>query len=129
MPRWSGPTTGPPDAITVLLNQSGPSAFTFLPDRVTLVWPAVTGALSYDIYRGYVSSLVDVDDDGLPDTGYGVCMTALDDDSRDTFFVDPDLPAAGTGFFYLMSVIDAQGDNGIGATSSGLARVPQVPCP
>jgi hypothetical protein len=110
-------------------NQSGPSAFTFLADHATLVWPAVTGALSYDIYRGDTSVLIDGDDDGLPDSGYGACMTALDDDPRDTFFVDAETPAAGGGFFYLMSVIDAQGDGGIGATSAGLPRTPQVPCP
>ncbi len=119
-----------PDRILVLLNLSGPSAFTFLADRVTLVWPAVTGALSYDLYRGNMSALLDGDDDGLPDTGYGVCLSALDDDPRDTFFVDTDVPQpAGAGFFYLISVLDSQGDNGLGTTSSGLARVPQVPCP
>jgi hypothetical protein len=110
-------------------NQSGPSAFTFLADHATLVWPAVTGALSYDIYRGDTSVLVDDDDDGLPDSGYGTCMTALDDDPRDTFFVDADTPPSGEGFFYLRSVIDASGDGGIGTTSAGLPRTPQVPCP
>jgi hypothetical protein len=116
-------------SVFVLLNQSGPSAFTFLADHATLVWPAVTGAISYDIYRGDTSVLVDGDDDGLPDSGYGACMTALDDDPRDTFFVDADTPSEGDGFFYLMSVIDALGDGGIGATSAGLPRSPQVPCP
>ena len=110
-------------------NQSGPSAFTFLADHATLVWPAVTGAISYDIYRGDTSVLVDGDDDGLPDSGYGACMTALDDDPRDTFFVDADTPSVGEGFFYLMSVIDALGDGGIGTTSAGLPRLPEVPCP
>jgi hypothetical protein len=56
-------------------------------------------------------------------------MTGLDDDPRDTFFVDPDVPSSGDGFFYLMSVVDAGGDGGLGATSAGLPRLPQVPCP
>ena len=87
-------------------------------------------ALSYDLYRGDLPDLVDGDDDGLPDSGYGACMTALDDDPRDTFFVDTNVPQpAGAGFFYLMSVIDAGGDNGLGTTSAGLQRLPQVPCP
>jgi hypothetical protein len=116
-------------SVVIMLNQSGPDAFTFDADGETLVWPAVTGALSYDIYRGDTSVLVDGDDDGLPDSGYGACMTALDDDPRDTFFVDADMPSAGEGFFYLMSVIDALGDGGIGTTSAGLPRTPQVPCP
>jgi len=113
----------------ILLNLSGPTALTFEADRMTLVWPAVTGALSYDIYRGDASVLVDGDDDGLPDSGYGACMTALDDDPHDTFFVDAETPSEGEGFFYLISVIDAHGDGGIGTTSDGLPRLPQVPCP
>jgi hypothetical protein len=115
--------------LEIMPNQTGPDAFTFLADHVTLVWPAVTGALSYDIYRGDTADLVDGDDDGLPDSGYGACMTALDGDPRDTFFVDADTPLVGDGFFYLISVIDAQGDGGIGTTSAGLTRLPQVPCP
>ena len=91
---------------------------------------SVVGALSYDLYRGDTVDLVDADGDGLPDPGYGSCLSALDDDTRDTYFVDADLPQpAGSGFFYLMSVIDAQGDGGLGTTSAGLARLPQVPCP
>jgi hypothetical protein len=117
------------NSVGIMLNQGGPDAFTFLADHATLVWPAVTGALSYDIYRGETSVLIDGDDDGLPDSGYGACMTALDDDPRDTFFVDADTPSVGEGFFYLMSVIDALGDGGIGTTSAGLPRLPEVPCP
>jgi hypothetical protein len=116
-------------AMVLMLNQGGPSRLAFAADGVTLVWPAVTGALSYDVYRGIVGSLIDVDDDGLPDGGYGVCMTGLDTDARDTFFVDPDVPSSGAGFYYLMSVIDAQGEGGLGTTNAGLPRLPQVPCP
>jgi hypothetical protein len=89
----------------------------------------VTGALSYDVYRGDLSTLVDVDDNGLPDDDYGACITGLDDDPRDTRFVDTTLPVPDDGIFYLMSVIDAQGDGGLGSTSGGLPRLPQVPCP
>jgi hypothetical protein len=56
-------------------------------------------------------------------------MTGLDDDPRDTFFIDPDMPPFGDGYFYLMSVVDAGGDGGLGTTSAGLVRVPEVPCP
>lgn len=115
--------------VSIALNQSGPTALAFGADRITLTWPAVIGALSYDIYRGSLSVLVDADSDGLPDSGYGSCMTALDDDSRDTFFVDADMPSEGGGFFYLMSVIDAGGDQGLGTTSAGLQRLPTLPCP
>jgi hypothetical protein len=113
----------------IALNQSGPKAFGFLADGTTLAWPSVLGALRYDIYRGDLSELVDLNGDGLPDNGYGTCMTGLDDDPRDTFFADPDVPSSGDGFFYLMSVVDAGGDGGLGTTSEGLPRVPAVACP
>jgi len=116
-------------AMLLMLNQGGPSQLVFAADGQTLVWPATTGALSYDVYRGTGGALVDVDDDGLPDAGYGVCMTGLDPDARDTFFVDPEAPSTGAGFYYLMSVIDAGGDQGIGSTSAGLTRLPAEPCP
>jgi len=106
----------------VYLNQGGPRAFSLEADKVTLVWPAVTGALTYNIYRGDLSDLIDGD-------SYGACMTGLDDDPRDTFFVDPDVPSSGDGYFYLMSVVDAGGDGGLGTTSAGLPRVPAVACP
>ena len=85
----------------------------------------VLGALSYDVYRGDLSDLVDTDSDGLPDDGYGACRTAFDDDPRDTFFVDAEIPSTGGGFFYLM----AAAGEGLGTTSAGLERLPQVPCP
>jgi len=115
--------------LTVLLNQSGPQTLTFTADAGTLVWPAVIGALSYNVYRGNVAALVDIGGDGLPDSGYGTCMTALDPDPTDTFFDDPDTPAADAGFFYLRSVVDAGGEGGLGTTSAGLARVPTAACP
>lgn len=115
---------------SVLLNQAGPTSFTIAADRVTLVWPAVTGATSYDVYRGTLAGLVDLDGDGLPDAGYGDCMTALDDDPKDTFFVDAEVPAtAGDGFFYLLSVIDGAGESGLGTTSAGLIRQAATACP
>jgi len=116
--------------VTVLLNQSGPEMLVFESDGETLCWPAQVGALYYDIYRGDLAGLVDGNGDGLPDGGYGSCMTSLDGDARDTFFLDADLPgAAGAGFFYLMSVVDGGGSGGAGSTSGGLPRNPAAPCP
>ena len=115
--------------VRIALNRTGPKALNFLADDVTLTWPSVLGALRYDVYRGNLSALVDLDHDGLPDDGYGVCLSELDADTRDTFFVDTELPtSSGAGFFYLHSVIDAQGDSGLGNTSAGQPRLPQVPC-
>jgi hypothetical protein len=113
----------------VLLSQSGPRVLTFESDKETLCWPASMGALSYDVYRGDLSGLVDGNGDGLPDGGYGSCMTSLDPDPRDTFFEDATMPSGHAGFFYLTSVIDAGGYGGIGTTSAGLPRVPSAPCP
>jgi hypothetical protein len=115
--------------VSIHLNQGGPRSLSFAGDKETLVWPAVVGALTYDVYRGVRSDLVDGNGDGLPDDGYGVCLTGLDDDARDTVFDDPDLPASDDGFFYLTSVQDAGGDRGIGTTSTGLPRSPAVACP
>jgi hypothetical protein len=118
------------ESVPILLDRTGPTALRFEADRETLTWPAVTGALSYNVYRGHLADLVDLDADGLPDAGYGTCQTALDDDPRDTFFTDADLPSpGGAGFFYLTAYVTASGEGGLGQTSSGLDRVPTVPCP
>ena len=72
--------------------------------------------------------LEDNDQDGLPDNGYGTCMNDLDPDLTDNVFVDEEIPLSGTGFFYLMERVDAQGARGLGSTSDGQPRVPLVPC-
>jgi VCBS repeat protein len=99
-------------------------------DRTTLVWPRLNGAVSYRVYRGDLADLVDADQDGDPDGGFGECVTGLDPDPADTTFGDPTLPALRTGFFYLMSLVDAGGrERGLGETSAGRPRVPLLPCP
>jgi hypothetical protein len=119
----------PLDALMVLLNQLGPTRLRFLADDTTFEWPATLGAQTYDVYRGEMAVLLDEDHNGLPDAGYGVCLTELDDDARNTHFVDPELPEVEGGFFYLTSPVGAPDGGGLGTTSAGLARVPQVPCP
>ena len=116
--------------VTVLINQYQPAAFGFELDGVTLSWPDADGAQFYNVYRGSLSALADGDGDGLPDTGYGVCVNDLDDDTSDTFFFDPEVPDPGTGFFYLMSFVDGEGiESGLGTTSAGLPREVLSPCP
>lgn len=105
----------------VSLNQSGPDSLTFLSDDVTLAWPSVHGARAYTVYRGSLS--------GLPDSGYGSCISTLDDDDRDPYLIDAQIPASGNGFFYLVGVVDAEGEGDLGSTSSGLPRVPLTACP
>jgi hypothetical protein len=102
----------------------------FSADRATLVWPALDRVTRYHVYRGDLASLRTLAPDGLPAAGYGVCMDADDPNTADTVFVDPALPAAGQGFFYLKSVVDGNGaERGLGATSDGRARTVLAPCP
>jgi hypothetical protein len=115
--------------VTVLLNQ-GPTAFSFAADKAMLGWPPESGALRYSVYRGFLSELADVNSDGLADSGYGVCQSGLDDDLTDNDHLDPEIPLPpGNGFYYLVAVMDGDGEHGLGISSSGLARQPAIPCP
>src|SRR5262249_22069905 len=96
---------------------------TFDPDRATLHWPAVPGASAYVVYRGALSSLVDADHDGLPDTGYGTCVSGSDPNPSDTMFVDSLVPPPGGGFFYIRGFSEGGLVRGLGVTSSGLPRL------
>jgi len=64
-------------------------------DKVSIRWPEPLGALSYQIYRGMLEDLVDSDGDGLPDAGYGDCITQLDAADTDQLFTDTQAPATG----------------------------------
>ena len=121
--------TGGQDAGVIVLLNVEPTPFNFAADKATMNWPAVTGALSYNVYRGLISSLVDGDSDGLPDAGYGDCQNALDPDTTDLHYVDASIPPAGDGYFYLIAVVDWAGERYLGRTSDGLARFPGTPCP
>lgn len=114
--------------VMTLLNVE-PSPFNFLNDKITLRWPDVDGALSYNVYRGLLSTLTDGDGDGLPDTGYGDCQNTMDPDTTDLNYVDASVPAPNTGYFYVIAVVDWAGERYLGTTSDGLPRVPTLPCP
>lgn len=98
-------------------------------DRATLSWPASRDGLSYRIYRGMLGGLIDVDHDGLPDGGFGSCISATDPDPADTTFTDPQTPPSGDGYFYLRTVVRLGGESDLGTTSTGLARNPTSSCP
>jgi hypothetical protein len=83
------------------LHAGGLPLLSFDADKTTLHWPSLQGVPSYVMYRGDLADLVDGNADGLPDAGYGVCVTGDDPNPTDTVFVDSDTPAAGQGFFYL----------------------------
>ncbi len=98
-------------------------------DKQTVMWDAVSTAVSYDVYRGSLAGLVDTDSDGLPDGGYGDCQNHLDSDLTDTVYVDPDTPAIGAGFTYLVAFVDSSGPTGLGNTAAGLRREVTMVCP
>jgi len=98
-------------------------------DKVSMHWPGLQSVAAYVMYRGDLAELVDLDHDGLPDAGYGVCITGIDPNTADTVFVDDALPAVGRGFFYLKGMRDGATIRGLGVTSTVKPRVPGVPCP
>ena len=82
-------------------------------DTTTMAWGAVTGADEYHVYRGVVSEIAA----GIPGKchGYGIDGTSI---------VTPQPPAAGDGFFYLVTGESAADEEGsAGLTSSGIPRV------
>ena len=102
---------------------------TFDGDKTTLRWPALAGVPSYGMYRGDLAELVDGNVDGLPDFGYGACVTGNDPNPADATFVDAELPSPGHGFFYVKGVRDGAVVRGLGVTSAVKTRVPGVGCP
>ena len=124
---------GRPDRIskfgTVSLNHCLDTRVLYGDDKISVEWQEVCGAQTYNMYKGDLPALVDADTDGLPDAGYGECVTDLDNDPTDLTFVDTELPPPGTGSFYLMSYVEAEGERGLGETSAGLPREVLLPCP
>lgn len=88
-------------------------------NQTTLTWLPVAGALSYNVYRGLVSSL----------PNYGTCQNSRDPLLTDTVFVDTDRPANAASFTYLVSMKSATGEQGLGFTSFGTPRTASPPCP
>jgi len=89
-------------------------------DRLTLQWEdlSLTCADTFNVYRG------DVRD--LPSRQYGTCWrSGLTTNTA----VDPDRPAEGTGWFYLVTARNAIGEGPLGKDSAGQARVAASPCP
>lgn len=120
---------GFPSLLTVACAGGGPAEanLRWLSDKVTLVWDPIAGAIKYNTYRGLTSQLVDADDNGLADNGYGACQT--DSNPTDTQFVDTTKPARGTSYYYLVAYVKTFLEEGLGKSSSGLDRFPTTPCP
>jgi hypothetical protein len=84
-----------------------------------LQWSGVSSAEGYSPLRGDLSTLA---------VGqYGTC---LDSDVSATSYDDPTLPAAGSGYSYLVrATSDACDDGPLGPDYSGDERISTTPCP
>lgn len=105
------PTQGRPGEVAVLsVNATGAGA-------AELSWTAAIRADTYDISRGTIAGL---------STGYGSC---LETGWSALTLVDPDVPAEGEGFQYLVRGVDSGcgGAGPAGFDSSGTPRF--MPCP
>jgi cytochrome c peroxidase len=98
-------------------------------NKTTMRWPLLQGVSAYVMVRGNLSDLVDLDHDGLPDLGYGDCVSGSDPNTADAVYVDNEVPSDGNGFFYLKGVRDGATIRGLGVTSAVRQRVPAVSCP
>ena len=88
-------------------------------DDVTLAWTPERSAGVYEVYRGSGGD--------LPGLGYGTCL-ASELATAGTTDVIP--PAAGSSFFYLITVRNRIAEEGTkGFRSSGAERTNPIPCP
>jgi hypothetical protein len=89
------------------------------PDKVTFTWSATAFATQYDVVRGSTGALP-----VGPGSGDEVCF----DDLPGTSLVDPEVPASGTGFWYLARGENACGSGSFGLQSNGTPRITTT-CP
>ena len=109
---------------------SRPKAGTAFTDAQTLTWPPLRWGSRYRVYRGELADLFDGNGDGLPDPGYGECISDADPDPTDTVMIDGTLPSPGEGFYYLVGFAGGLGfESVLGTTSDGWARLPTTTCP
>ncbi len=94
-------------------------------DGTHLSWDALSGAQTYNVYRGALGTFVDSNADGAADS-YGACLDSGLASPADT---DGATPALGSGFFYLVTGHNGAGEGSLGRASSGAARPNTSPCP
>jgi hypothetical protein len=107
----SGGTTGTPPAETANLTVGG--------DKTTYSWSAASTATRYDVVRGATSGLP-----VGPGGGTEICFGNL----SGTAVVDPAIPVAGGGFWYLSRGTNACGSGTFGQQSDGSPRATTT-CP
>jgi len=98
----------------------GSSAPLLFVNTTTLSWESATisGVVTFNVYRGELTSL-----------GTGAYGSCLQHGLTSSSATDTETPAAGTGWFYLVTGVNAAGEGPLGNASNGAPRVPAVPCP
>ncbi len=84
-----------------------------------ITWNATAQATAYNVYRGRAST--------LPPFAYN--HSCFEANSPDTAATDPDLPARGDFFYYLVSAVNACGEGTLGTDSGGSGRPNPGACP
>ncbi len=82
-------------------------------------WEAVEGAEAYDLIRGVLDAVVELED--RVDLGSATCLASA---TGALSVADPATPAAGQAFFYVMRIRWATSHDIYGRSSRGLDRVP-----
>ena len=80
----------------------------------------IASALKYNVYRGLISNLT---------TTYGTCQNSRDPNVTDTMFEETDIPPAGDGYQFLVSLTTIAGEEGLGNATGGTPRTVASPCP
>ena len=87
-------------------------------DDVTLVWNPEKSTGAYNLYRSLLSGIT---------PGFGACEQP---DLPGETATDADVPAVGTGFFYLVTAENILAEEGTkGFQSSSVERANAAPCP
>jgi hypothetical protein len=88
-------------------------------DASTLTWDPVPEAADYDVYRGTIPA----------SGGIVYDHTCFDSDVVGTSTSDASVPAAGSGWYYLMSGSNVCGAGSVGFDSAGVERPLAAACP
>lgn len=100
----------PSDAITITASKPALGSST-----ADLAWTPGSQAASYEVYRGLLAD--------VQSRFYGTCQNARDPNTLDTAFSETEVPAAGSGYYFLVIGVSTSGSRGrAGASTSGQER-------
>jgi len=88
-----------------------------------MVWAGDPSAGSYNVYRGNLSGLVDLDHNGTADN-FGSAIACR---ITSPLVADPGAPVVGNGFFYLVAGVNANGEGTLGFTRTNAGPGPERP--